>query len=421
MTSYFNKKVALLLIAIPTLLGAIIATIIVLDRPQPIKIGILHSLTGGQASSEQAAVHGTLSAIEEINAHGGILGRQLEPILADGASKSERFGSEAENLIVHKHVAAIFGGWSVSSRKTIMPIIEKHNSLLFFPGQFAALETSPNIIYNAPTVNQQVIPAAAWAKATLGPNVYVIGSDFISSHAILEIIKQSKEQTGINIVGESFIPLGSKDVDAAIQEIQNLKPHAIINTIKGSSNYPFFKKLHEATTPSIIPTISLAIDESIIADIGIKYLAGHFLICNYFESIASENNKAFVAMMKKKFGAGKRISNATLTTYINVYMWSNAVKKTKTVTDIQKIKKQISSLSFMSPKGPIVVDPETFYEWQPVIIGRILNDGSCAVAWQSKYPLKPQPFPKFPPQAYWKDFLTKKYNEWGQKWERTVQ
>jgi len=418
MIQSFNKKTALLLIAVPTLFGAVIATIMILNRPKTIKVGILHSITGNMASSEQPVINGILTAIEEINNNGGLLNKQIEPIIADGASNPKIFASAAQNLIEKKQVTVIFGCWASSTRKEVKPIVEKNNNLLFYGASSEGLEVSPNIIYTGLTPNQQIIPGIIWAKSNFGPNMYLIGSSYILQHATHEIIKQFAKNNDINILGETFLPRASANVEKAIQEIKNLKPNIIINTIKGSSNTHFFKKLYEATiNGEPITTLSTCIGENTAYEIGPKYLSGHhFLTSSDVKSIKSDVNKRFLELIKKKYGNDNKISNETQTAYTNVYIWADAVKNTKTTTDIKKIKQYLGSNSLMSPQGPIVIDKDNFYRWQTPLILKFLSDGEALVIWQSQDPIKPEAYPHFLSKKHWDDFLLKKYNEWGHRW-----
>ncbi|MDX8390197.1 MAG: transporter substrate-binding protein, partial [Mariprofundaceae bacterium] len=175
----------------------------------PIKVGILHSLTGTMAISEKPVVNATLLAIEQINAKGGLLGRKIEPIITDGKSDWTIFASEAERLITQEKVNAIFGCWTSASRKMVKPVVEKHNHLLVYPVQYEGLEQSPNIIYTGAAPNQQIIPAISWALKNIGPRIYLVGSDYVFPRVANWLIQKQIPALKGHVVGESYLPLGS--------------------------------------------------------------------------------------------------------------------------------------------------------------------------------------------------------------------
>ncbi|MGY8738402.1 MAG: transporter substrate-binding protein, partial [bacterium] len=214
--------------------------------PGPIRVGILHSQSGPMAISERSMVDAELLAIEEINARGGLLGRQLEPVIADGASDWPTFAREAERLINQEHVDIIFGCWTSASRKTVLPVIERNNHLLVYPMAYEGLEQSPNIIYTGTAPNQQIIPALKWSLDNLGPRVFLVGSDYVWPHSINAIMSDVLPALGATLVGEEYVFFGSADVQHAVDTIVRARPDVIISSVVGESNIAFYKALHDA-------------------------------------------------------------------------------------------------------------------------------------------------------------------------------
>lgn len=413
-----NKKVSLLLVIVPFFISCLIAVIIFYRRSEPIRIGVVHSITGSLASTERGVLDATLLAVKEINEAGGILGRQIEAIVADGQSSAHKFGLAVYDLLTHHKVNAIFGCWTSASRKAVKPLIEKFDSLLFYPIQFEGLELSNNIIYSGLTASQQIIPALAWAQKNIGSKIFLIGSDYIFPHAAHEIIRQYAQVNNITIVGEAYIPLGSNKIDEAIKLIQESKPDVIINSINGDSNKYFFNKMRSVGISSVkIPTISLSVDEELIADIGFRLMVGDFIVTSYLHSINSMSNKTFLEKMKSHFGESVLLTDSAVTGYNNVYLWANAVKSVGAFTQIKKIITQIVGKNLNTPFGPLAIDKETHYSLRPVRIGKINYKGECISVWQSQGVIQPIPFPSTTDQKGWEDFLQKKYNQWSQKWE----
>jgi urea transport system substrate-binding protein len=223
-----------------------------------IKIGILHSLTGNLAISERPVADATLLAIKEINAAGGILGKQIEAILVDGKSDEQIFKQEAERLITQEHVATLFGCWTSPSRIVVKEIVEKYNSLLFYPVQFEGLENSPHVVYTSNTPNQQLIPGVAWCMQHLGKKFFLVGSDRL----VHEILKDVITAYNGTIVGEEYLALGDTNVDPIMEKITKIKPDVILNNIEGEPNIAFFNELRRRNvTPEKIPTMSFSISE----------------------------------------------------------------------------------------------------------------------------------------------------------------
>ena len=209
----------------------------------PIRIGILHSLTGSLALSEKPIIDAELMAIEEINAKGGILKRKIKPIIVDGKSDEQIFAQEAKRLIKDEKVSAIIGCWTSASRKAVKTVVEKYNNLLIYPVSYEGIEDSPNILYVGANQNQQIIPAVLWSYYNLGKRFFFVGSDYIYSRVASDIIKDAIASVGGEFLGEEFILLGSTDVDHMVDAIRAKQPDVIINTIQGESNLAFFNTL----------------------------------------------------------------------------------------------------------------------------------------------------------------------------------
>jgi urea transport system substrate-binding protein len=257
-----------------------------LDEKNPIKIGIIHSLSGTMAISETPVVDSTLLAIDEINEKGGILGRKVIPIIRDGRSDWNTYASEAQQLIIEEKVDVIFGGWTSASRKTMKPIFEKYDHLLFYPVQYEGLEQSPNIVYTGAAPNQQVLPAVDWASQNIGTKFFLIGSDYVFPRSANEIIKSKIDEVGGQIVGEEYKLLGEDQFEDVVKKIVETNPDVILNTINGDSNVGFFKELRkQGITPSVIPTISFSIAEDEIKYLGADTMTCDYDVWNYFKSI----------------------------------------------------------------------------------------------------------------------------------------
>ena len=350
----------------------------------PIKVGILHSLSGTMAISESPVVDATLLAIEEINNNGGLLGRQIVSIVVDGQSDSLTFAKEAEKLIVIDKVSAVFGCWTSASRKTVKPIFERYRHLLFYPVQYEGLEESDNVIYTGAAPNQQLTPAVEWCINNIGKKIFLVGSDYIFPKVGNEIIKDKINVLGGEIVGEEYLLLGSNNVKSIIDKIAETDPDVILNTINGDSNTAFFNELHNAgITSEKIPVMSFSIGESELKDMGLVNMIGNYACWNYFQSINTDENKIFVEKFKNKFGQERVISDPMEAAYIGVYLWAQAVKKAG-IVNIKEVRKALKTQRFMAPEGVVYLDPNNNHIWKTVRIGRIREDGQFNILWTSE-------------------------------------
>lgn len=390
-----------------------------ITHKEPIKVGILHSLSGTMALSEKPVVDATLMAIEEINAKGGLLGRKLEVVVADGCSDELTFAREARRLITKEKVDVVFGCWTSASRKAVKPVFEKHKHLLFYPVQYEGLEESPNIVYTGATPNQQIIPAVKWCFDNLGKRFFLVGSDYVFPHVANRIIKDHITALKGEVVGEEYILLGSQDVKGLVDKIIEAKPDVILNTINGDSNVYFFKELRRAgITPDKIPAMSFSIAESEVRNIGAGVMAGDYAAWNYFQGVDTEENKKFVGNYKKKFGQNEVVSDPMEAGYFGVYLWAETVRYIGSF-ETNKVCNSVRRQSFMAPEGMVYVDHENRHTWKIVRIGKINGAGQFDIVWSSEKPVRPAPYPPYRTKSEWNTFLEKLYRSWGEKWANT--
>ena len=383
----------------------------------PIKIGVLHSLSGTMAVSESGVVDAVLLAVEELNQRGGVLGRPVETVIADGWSDDQVFTREAERLITEDNVVTLFGCWTSSSRKRVKSVVEKHNHLLIYPVQYEGLEQSPNIIYTGAAPNQQIIPAVKWAFAFLDKRrFYLVGSDYVFPRAASAIIKDSLSAMGIEAVGESFVPLGHtgfKEVAAAIVES---RADVILNMINRQSNVAFFHELRLAgIKPAAVPTISFSIAEPELRGLNTKEMVGDYAAWNYFQSVDTPPNLAFVKRFHTRYSPTRMISDPMETAYFSVKLWAQAVEAAGN-TDPTAIRSAMVVQSLVAPEGNVRIDATTGHTWKKARIGTVSAEADFDIVWSSQKPIAPQPFPASRSRDEWEQFLGKLYSNWGGRW-----
>ena len=359
-----------------------------------IEVGILHSLSGTMAISEVSLRDAELMAIDEINAAGGVLGKQIEPIIEDGASDWPTFAEKARKLLQQDKVATVFGGWTSASRKAMLPVFEQNNGLLWYPVQYEGMEQSPNIFYTGATTNQQIVPAVDWMLENVGKKIFLLGSDYVFPRTANKIVNAQLKEMGGTAVAEEYTPLGHTDYNTIINKIKTAKPDIIFNTLNGDSNVAFFKQLQDAgITAEEIPVLSVSVAEEEIRGIGANVLEGHYAAWNYFQTTDTPENKTFVENYKAKYGADRVTDDPIEAAYIAVYLWAEAVEKAGSF-DVDKVKAASDGIEFDAPGGVIKIDGETQHIYKTVRIGEVLEDGQFKEVWNSGSAVKPDPYLK---------------------------
>ncbi|MBW4439231.1 MAG: urea ABC transporter substrate-binding protein [Pleurocapsa minor GSE-CHR-MK-17-07R] len=398
------------------LAGILIGRALAAQNTSPIRVGILHALSGTMAISERSVVDATMMAIEEINAAGGVLGRQIEPILVDSQSDWDYSAQQAERLISTEGVDVVFGCWTSACRRTVRPVFESLNHLLVYPIQYEGLESSPNILYTGAAPNQQIIPAVKWSLDNLGTRFYLVGSDYVFPRSANAIIRDQVTSLRGTIVGESYILLGSTDVDAVVADIVATEPDVILNTINGDSNIAFFRALRDAgVTSDELPTLSFSISESELPTLDTARLVGDYAAWNYFQSVDSAENARFVAQFQARYGADRVTSDPIEAAYFGVYLWAQAVRTAGT-PEVSEVQRALGDQSFNAPGGIVSIDPESNHTWRTVRIGQIRSDGQFDIVWDSGNPIRPVPYPIYRTQESWDGFLNDLYLSWGGSW-----
>jgi urea transport system substrate-binding protein len=379
----------------------------------PIKVGILHSLSGTMAISETVLKDTALMAIEEINAKGGVLGRKLEPVVVDPASNWPLFAEKARQLLAADKVAVVFGCWTSVSRKSVLPVFKELNGLLFYPVQYEGEELEKNVFYTGAAPNQQAIPAVEYlmSKAGGGAKRFVLlGTDYVyprTTNKILRAFLHSKGVADADIM-EEYTPFGHSDYQTIVANIKKFASGgktAVVSTINGDSNVPFYKELGNAGLKATdVPVVAFSVGEEELRGVDAKPLVGHLAAWNYFMSLKNPANAEF----KKKWAAyakshgvanpEKPLTNDPMeATYIGVNMWKQAVEKAKT-TDVDKVIAAMAGQKFAAPSGfTAEMDETNHHLHKPVLIGEVKADGQFNVVWKTAGPVRAQPWSPFIP------------------------
>ncbi len=356
-----------------------------------VKLGFLNSTSGPMAISEQTVRDSLLLAAEEINAAGGILGKQIEPVEEDGQSEPTVFAEKINKLLTEDGVAAVFGGWTSASRKAMLPVVEGANGLLFYPVQYEGLEASPNIYYTGATTNQQIIPAMDFLASEGVETLFLAGSDYVFPRTANKIIKQYAAELGIEIVGEEYVPLDSDDWTTQVAKIAEAQPDFVFNTINGSSNVGFIKAYDEAGLGADnSPIISVSIAEEEAPAMGVD-LTGQYAAWNYFQSVDSPENATFIAAFQAKYGADRPTSDPMEAAYTSLYLYKNMVEKAESFC-VDAVNASSDGVSFAAPEGLVTINGDNHHIAKTGLIGQINADNQFDIVWSSEGPIEPDPF-----------------------------
>jgi urea transport system substrate-binding protein len=369
-----------------------------------IKVGILHSLSGTMAISETTLKDTVLMMIDEQNKKGGLLGKKLEAVVVDPASDWPLFAEKARQLLERDKVAVVFGCWTSVSRKSVLPVFEKDNGLLFYPVQYEGEESSKNVIYTGAAPNQQAIPAVDYLMKEVGVKRWVLeGTDYVyprTTNKILEAYLKAKGVTDADI-SINYTPFGHSDWQTRVAAIKRFgsagKKTAVVSTINGDANVPFYKELaNQKISAEDIPVVAFSVGEEELSGLDAKPLVGHLAAWNYFESISTPANKEFIAKWKAYIKKANRTTNDPMEAhFIGFNLWAQAVTKAKS-TEVDKVLAALPGLETPNLTGGTAKVLPNHHLTKPVYIGEVRADGQFDVVWKTAGTV---------PGDAWSDFL----------------
>ncbi|MGD8235693.1 MAG: urea ABC transporter substrate-binding protein [Chromatiales bacterium] len=358
---------------------------------ETIKVGILHSLSGTMAISETTLKDTMLMLIEEQNEKGGLLGKKLEPVVVDPASNWPLFAEKARELIEKEKVSAVFGCWTSVSRKSVLPVFEELDSILFYPVQYEGEESSKNVFYTGAAPNQQAIPAVDYLMNEIGVERWVLaGTDYVyprTTNKILEAYLKAKGVAADDIM-INYTPFGHSDWQSIVADIKKFgatgKKTAVVSTINGDANVPFYKELgNQGVSAEDIPVVAFSVGEEELSGIDTKPLVGHLAAWNYFMSVDAEANDSFIESWHAFTKDEKRVSNDPMEAhYIGFNMWVKAVEKAGT-TDPAAVQDALIGVAVPNLTGGYSAMMPNHHITKPVLIGEIQEDGQFDVVWET--------------------------------------
>ena len=359
-----------------------------------IKVGVLHSLSGTMAISETTLKDTVLMLVDDLNKNGGLLGKQVEAVVVDPASDWPLFAEKARELIEKDQVSVVFGCWTSVSRKSVLPVFEELNSMLFYPVQYEGEESSRNVFYTGAAPNQQAIPAVDYLMSEDGGSaerIVLLGTDYVYPRTTNKILRSYLNGKGISDedIMENYTPFGHSDWQSIVADVKAFasagKQTAVVSTINGDANVPFYKELaNQGIKAEDIPVVAFSVGEEELAGIDTAPLVGHLAAWNYFQSVESDANTAFIEKWHAFIGDESRVTNDPMeATYIGFNMWKQAVEQAGT-TDVDAVRQAMYGQKVANLTGGTAVMNTNHHLSKPVLIGEVQDDGQFDIVWETE-------------------------------------
>ncbi len=387
-----NKKLQALISA-----GAMAVSAMAMSAAQAadtIKVGVLHSLSGTMAISETTLKDTVLMLVDDLNKNGGLLGKQVEAVVVDPASDWPLFAEKARELIEKDQVSVVFGCWTSVSRKSVLPVFEELNSMLFYPVQYEGEESSRNVFYTGAAPNQQAIPAVDYLMSEDGGSaerIVLLGTDYVYPRTTNKILRSYLNGKGISDedIMENYTPFGHSDWQSIVADVKAFasagKKTAVVSTINGDANVPFYKELaNQGIKAEDIPVVAFSVGEEELAGIDTAPLVGHLAAWNYFQSVEADANSAFIEKWHAFIGDEGRVTNDPMeATYIGFNMWKQAVEQAGT-TDVDAVRQAMYGQEVANLTGGTAVMNTNHHLSKPVLIGEVQDDGQFDIVWETE-------------------------------------
>jgi ABC-type branched-subunit amino acid transport system substrate-binding protein len=365
-------------------------------RNTAVPVGVVFSTTGSYRTVGTAMLNGALLAIQEVNESSGF-DVTLDPIVRDPGGEPTAYRTHCEELLRPRKVRHVIGCYTSSSRKEVIPAIEKFDALLWYPSHYEGFESSTNVIYTGASPNQHIVPLLRYMMQTRGRRVYCVGSNYIWAWENNRILREIVRACGGVVVGEKYLPVGSTDVDHFIEDVRVLRPDFIFNTLIGESSYAFYRAYaaigpaNPLIGPSRIPVTSCSLSEPELLSIGPKAAAGHIASSVYFQSIDRPLNRRFVERYRARFGADEVTSADAEASYVAVILLARAISACGS-TDIVDLKKALYQIRLDAPQGPVWIDRENNHSYLTPALGISRSDGQFDIIWTAGEPACPDPY-----------------------------
>jgi ABC-type branched-subunit amino acid transport system substrate-binding protein len=361
---------------------------------EPWRVGVLFSRTGFNSVIEKTQLQGTVLAIEEINAAGGVHGRELLPVVYDPGSEAVAFGLLAKRLMIEDRVTTIFGCYTSASRKAVLPVVERLNGLLWYPTLYEGFEASTNVIYTGAAPNQNSLALGRYAMATFGKRVYFVGSDYVYPRESNRVMRDLLDRSGGSVVGERYVNMraGRPDFLPILKDIRQISPDWIFSTVVGDGTAYLYQAYADAgLDPRITPIASLTTTEAEIGAMGFDVGEGHITAAPYFEGVTGEANASFVTRFKKRFGDECSTNMCIESAYFQIYLFAKALEEAESL-DTDLLREMVLGNSFAAPQGQVRIDPLSGHTDVWTRIARVNRQGQFDILVESTAAIQADPF-----------------------------
>lgn len=361
---------------------------------EPWRVGVLFSSSGFMAVIEETQLRGTLMAIEEINAAGGVNGREIVPVVHDPASETAAFGQGAKRLMTEHGITTIFGCYTSASRKAVLPVVERLNGLLWYPTLYEGFEFSPNIIYTGAAPNQNSVALCRFLMDNHGTRFFFVGSDYVYPHESNRIMRELVRGNGGEVVGETYVRLRAQRRDFApiMRDIRNASPDVIFSTVVGDATVYLYQSYADAGfDPKAMPIASLTTTEAEIKAMGFDVGQGHITAAPYFQCVGGERNSSFVARYKKRYGDDEATNMCVEAAYFQVHIFAKALEQANSL-ETEVLRPMVLGSAFEAPQGAVTINPACGHADLWTRVGRANRRGQFEIVQQSLAPIGADPF-----------------------------
>lgn len=397
----------------PWILGAILLTAVcgwwasqTFGEKEPIIVGLLHARSGPTAPQERLLIDAEVLALEEINRTGGLLGRRVRWVIADGGNDGTSFARQAERLIRDDRADVLIGCWSATSRRAVVTVVEANDHLLVHPSRHEGFEESPNVVSMGPLPNQQIAPAVAWCRETMSARrIFMVGTDDPWSRSAGAFLGDQLAGINASIVGEEYLPSGSLVVAPTIEAITTSNPDVVFSLLAGESAAALLRQLREAgVRPADLPVMIFFVSDDELRGMPPDDVTGNYVVAGYFPGNERTADQTFVRAFRTRYGDDRPTSEQAMAAHGAVRLWAEAVREAGTA-DVAIVRSTIRHQTLPSPEGVIAVDPENRHAWRNLSVGRIRPDGQIDTLWSTRGPTRPTPFPATRSRPEWGRFM----------------
>ncbi|WP_165073057.1 transporter substrate-binding protein [Paludisphaera rhizosphaerae] len=372
----------------------------------PIVVGLLHSQSGPLAVVEEPMLDAAVLALEEINAQGGLLGRQVKWVIGDGRSDPQTFRSEARRLVDADKVCALFGGLTSACRREMEDAAKSREILVFNAGQYEGCEYARDMVGFGPLPNNQAVPAVSWCMDSLkARKFFLAGIEDVSSYAIHAVVRDQLKALGGSVVGEEFVKVDGKGVTELVAAMKSAGADVVVSSIVGDANRALFQQATAAgLTAEKLPMVCLRVSEDDLQRLPHDQTAGRYAVWSYFHSAGDEASRRLVDKFKARFGSDRTTSDPSVSMYFAVKMWAQAVAEGESIESTE-VRDHLSRQSLETGAGVVAMDIDMIHVWRPIRVGKITLAGRIEQVWAMEQPIRPTPFPVFRTRSIWEAAL----------------